>query len=440
MDNRDPLRIGIAGLGVVGGSVVRMIQGNEALIAQRAGRAIHLAAVCARDRNRDRGFSTDTVIWFDDPAAMARSGEIDVFVELIGGEGGIALDASRVALSSGHHVVTANKAMLAGHGGTLAELAESSGVALGFEAAVAGGIPIVKTLRESLAGNAISRVYGILNGTCNYILSQMESEGSTFADCLKRAQALGYAEADPTFDVEGIDTAHKLVILTCLAFGTQIAKDEIFIEGISSIEPEDIAAAEELGYRIRLLGVAQVTDTGIEQRVHPTMVPKDSQIARINGVTNAVAVDGDFVGSIVLSGPGAGGEATASAVVGDLVDIGRGATGFPLGRPAASLVPYQRARMRAHQGGYYLRLHVPDRPGGFATIATYMADAGISLESIVQREGRSRLAGDQAETSFRTVTIITHDTTELAVRDALERIVNEGVVAGRPQMIRIERH
>ncbi len=440
MQTQDPLRIGIAGLGVVGGSVVRLLQSNANMIAERAGRAIRISAVSARDRARDRGFPIDGLTWYDDAAAMAAGGEIDVFVELIGGEDGVALAATRAAIGNGRHVVTANKAMLAGHGMDLAAAAEEKGVNLGFEAAVGGGIPVVKALREALAGNQVSRVYGILNGTCNYILSEMETQGTTFAQCLKAAQELGYAEADPTFDVEGIDTAHKLALLTCLAFGTAIDKDEIFIEGISSIEPADIAAAAELGYRIRLLGVAQVTDTGIEQRVHPTMVPRDSQIARVSGVTNAVAADGDHAGQILLSGAGAGGAATASAVVGDLIDVARGVRVFPLGRPVRALEPYRRARMRAHKGGYYLRLLVPDRPGAFARIATFMADAGISLESIVQHPCESPPAADAATDSHRTVIIITHDTAELAVRNALQQIAADGGVAGTPQMIRIERH
>ena len=440
METGDPLRVGIAGLGVVGGSVVRMLRHHENLIAERAGRAVRITSVSARERARDRGFSLDGLAWYDDAAEMAAGGEIDVFVELIGGEDGVALAAARQAIANGRHVVTANKAMLATYGMDLAAAAEEAGVELGFEAAVGGAIPVVKTLRESLSGNQVSRVYGILNGTCNYILSRMETEGLTFAECLAQAQALGYAEADPTFDIEGIDTAHKLALLTSLAFGTAINKDEIFIEGISSIEPEDIAAAEELGYRIRLLGVAQVTSTGIEQRVHPTMVPRDSLIARVSGVTNAVVADGDHAGPIMLSGAGAGGEATASAVVGDLIDVARGIRVHPLGRPAMALEPYRRARMRAHRGGYYLRMLVPDRPGAFARIATFMAEADISLESIFQHpEGGTAEPGDRAD-DYRTVTIITHDTTEQAVRGAVDRIVDAGMVAGQPQMIRIERH
>ncbi len=434
-----PLRLGIAGLGSVGASVVRLLQRHSAELLLGDGRPVEVVSVCARDRNLDRGLELDAIEWCADPVALATSADIDCFVELIGGEDGPALAAVEAALSAGKHVVTANKALLAEHGLRLARLAEDNQVALCFEAAVAGGIPIVKTLREALRGNTISRIYGILNGTCNYILTRMELEGMSFSDCLADAQRLGYAEADPTFDVEGLDTAHKLAILTSLAFGTQIDKDSIFVEGISTIRPEDIIAADELGYRIKLLGVAQRTETGIEQRVHPTMVPRDSDIARVSGVTNAVAVDGDFVGSVILSGPGAGGDASASAVVGDISDLARGDLVPPFGRPVDQLVPYRRARMRAHEGGYYLRLIVRDRPGAFAAIARIMADADISLASIVQRNRPPRSAPSRDETEDLPVTIITHDTTESAVRSALERIEAEGQISEKPQMIRIEK-
>ena len=434
-----PLRLGIAGLGSVGASVVRLLQTRIQSLQEGSARPVQLAAICARDRSRDRGIDLSDLTWFDDPVALASSPDIDCFVELIGGEDGPAFASVEAALGAGKHVVTANKALLAKHGLHLAEVAENNEASLCFEAAVAGGIPIVKTLREALRGNEISRVYGILNGTCNYILTRMEQDGKTFADALDEAQRLGYAEADPTFDIEGLDAAHKLAILTSLAFGTRIDSEAIFVEGISTIRPEDIIAADELGYRIRLLAVAQKTDTGIEQRVHPTMVPRDSDIARITGVTNAVAVDGDFVGSVILSGPGAGGDATASAVVGDVMDLARGDIVPPLGRPVDQLQPYKRARMRAHEGGYYLRLLVPDRPGGFAAIARIMADAEISLASIVQRNRPPRSAPSSDPSGDLPVTIITHETTEQAVRSALEAIEAEGHISDHPQMIRIEK-
>ena len=433
----EPLRLGIAGLGTVGASVARLLEGQGDAIAVQLGRAVRLAAVSARDRSRDRGFDMDAIAWHDDPVGLACANSIDVFVELIGGEDGVAHASVRAALESGKSVVTANKALLAKHGVALAALAEARGAQLSFEAAVAGGIPIVKTLREALAGNRMTRLYGILNGTCNFILSRMEA-GADYGAALKEAQDLGYAEADPTFDVEGLDTAQKLAILTSIAFGTEIDSESVYVEGISGISPDDISTAEELGYRIKLLGVAQRTDSGIEQRVHPTMVPRDCDIARVSGVTNAVAVDGDFIGSVILSGPGAGGHATASAVVGDIVDLARDIRVPPLGRPAARLEPYRRARMRAHEGGYYLRLQVPDRPGGFAAIAQHMAEAGISLDSIVQRNRPIGAAPQRGTDDVQPVTIITHATTEQTVRGALAEIVAGGEVFGKPQMIRIE--
>jgi homoserine dehydrogenase len=432
-----PLRLGIAGLGTVGASVVRLLEGQGGAIASQLGREVRVVAVSARDRSRDRGIDVETPAWHDDAIALARANSIDVFVELIGGADGVAHESVRAALESGKGVVTANKALLAKHGVELASLAEDRGAQLSFEAAVAGGIPIIKTLREALAGNRMTRLYGILNGTCNFILTRMES-GADYAGALKEAQELGYAEADPTFDVEGLDTAQKLAILTSIAFGTEIDSQAIYVEGITGITQEDLAAAEELGYRIRLLGVAQRTESGIEQRVHPTMVPRDCDVARISGVTNAVAVEGDFIGSIMLSGPGAGGNATASAVVGDIIDLARGVSVPPLGRPAASLEPYRRAGMRAHEGGYYLRLMVRDRPGAFAAIAQRMAEAGISLDSIVQRNRPIGMAPKRGSDEVQPVTIITHATMEQTVRGALANIEAGGEVFGRPQMIRIE--
>ncbi len=435
------LRLGVAGLGTVGASVVNLIAKHGHAIERKSGRSVEVTAVCARDKSRDRGVNLDAMQWFTDPVELAKSDSIDVYVELIGGDNGPAEESVRAALTAGKHVVTANKALLAKHGVALAELAEQNGVCLNYEAAVAGGIPIVKTLRESMSGNEISRIYGILNGTCNYILTRMEAEGISFEDCLADAQRLGYAEADPTFDIEGNDTAHKLAILTSLAFGTKISAEDIYMEGITSITTADIEAADELGYRIKLLGVAQKTDTGIEQRVHPTMVPKSSAIARIDGVLNAVAVDGDFVGEIVLVGPGAGGNATASSVVADIADIARGDQTAVLAMPAADLEDYKRARMRLHEGGYYIRFSVEDRPGAFAEIAKCMAEGGISLESIVQRRRHKANAdnGGRQAAEPQPVILITYETTEVAVRDALEAIASKGVLSGKPQMIRIEK-
>lgn len=433
----EALRVGIAGLGTVGTSVVRVMAQKSAELTRQCGREIRLVAVSARDPKRDRGIDLDGVQWFDDPLQLAKSKEIDVFVELIGGEDGIARQVVRAALDSGHHVVTANKALLSKHGVALAEAAEKKGVLLNYEAAVSGGIPIIKTMREALAGNTASRVFGIMNGTCNYILTRMEDERLTFDECLADAQRLGYAEADPTADIEGHDTAHKLSILTSIAFGCRISAGDVYMEGISNISQADISAAAALGYRIKLLGVAQKTESGIEQRVHPTMVPTSSVIAQVHGVTNAVAIETDILGELLLSGPGAGGDATASAVIGDIADIAKSRPGFQhgpvFGWPAKELTPYKRARMRAHAGGYFIRLTVYDRTGVFAGLTRRMADNEISLESIVQQADPL-----QVET-HKTVVLVTHETTEAAVRKAVDGITKDGHLVDKAQVIRIER-
>jgi len=435
----DALRIGVAGLGTVGASVLRILRDKAEMLTRQCGKQVAVTAVSARDRTRDRGVDLGGIEWFDDPIELAKSANIDVFVELIGGDEGPAKLAVEAALRASHHVVTANKALLAKHGVALAKIAEEKGVLLNFEAAVAGGIPVIKAMRESLTGNTVSRVYGIMNGTCNYILTRMWEEGISFEDCLADAQRLGYAEADPTFDIEGNDTAHKLALLTSLAFGTQIAADDIYLEGISNISLADIRAADELGYRIKLLGVAQKTDTGIEQRVHPTMVPTSSVIAQVHGVTNAVAIETDLLGELLLSGPGAGGNATASAVIGDLADIAKSRPGFQhgpvFGTPAKALQPYKRAKMRKHAGGYFIRLTVYDRIGAFAGIAKRMAENDISLESIVQRP----LMDSDVSDGIKTVILVTHETTESAVKKALEAILKDDHLVNKPQMIRIER-
>lgn len=434
----DALRLGIAGLGTVGCALIQLLARQKDVLESRSGRQVSVTGVSARTRGRDRGVSIDQFDWHDDPVALATADNVDVFVELIGGDSGPADLAVRAALESGKHVVTANKALLAKHGGDLAKLAEANNVSLNFEAAVAGGIPVIKSMREGLAGNQVERVSGILNGTCNYILTRMEEENLSFAACLDQAQQLGYAEADPTFDVEGYDTAHKLALLTSLAFGTEVNSDEIYVEGISSITPQDIQAASELGYRIRLLGVAQRLATGIEQRVHPTMVPLEGPLAQITGVTNAVSIDADAVGNITMSGPGAGGDATASAVLGDIVDIARGVIVPTLGIKVADQKPYVKARMRAHEGGYYIRLTVSDRLGAFASIAGRMAEAGISLASIVQknRDGQPEISNGP---ETKTVLLITHQTAESAIREALVHIRSDGHIVGDPQLIRLEK-
>jgi homoserine dehydrogenase len=438
-----PLKAGLAGLGTVGSAVVRLLELHRDVIALRCGRPIEVVAVTARDAKRTRDLGGATPRWVADPVALAADPGIDVFVELMGGDGDPAKRAVETALAAGKSVVTANKALLARHGAALADLAQTHGGTLNFEAAVGGAIPVVKTLREGLAGNSFARIYGILNGTCNYILTRMEQERLSFAECLKDAQRLGYAEADPTFDVEGFDTAQKLAILASIAFGTRVNPDAVFVEGISSIAAEDLEAAAELGYRVKLLGVAVRTADGIEQRVHPTMVPRDSAIAQVMGVTNAVSIDADGILPITLVGPGAGGAATASAVVADLGDIARGVRVAAFGRPPASLTEIRQAPMQRHEGGYYIRLLALDRPGTFATIAKHLADEMISLESIVQRHrGERPHGGDDPNSPAMPapVILITYATTEDAVRRALNAIKGEGVLAGQPQVIRIEKN
>jgi homoserine dehydrogenase len=436
-----PLKVGVAGLGTVGASVLRLLSEQRTALAERCARKIDIVAVSARDPSKTRGADLGGARWLDDAVALARDPGIEVFVELIGGAGDPAKAAVEAALSSGKSVVTANKALLARHGNALAALAEQHGAALNFEAAVGAAIPIVKTLREGLRGNAVERVYGILNGTCNYILTRMERERLAFDVCLKEAQRLGYAEADPSFDIEGHDTAQKLAILASLAFGIRLDPAAVYVEGISSIALADLDAAEELGYRVKLLGVAVKTDTGIEQRVHPTMVPKDSAIAQVMGVTNAITIDVAETDPITLVGPGAGGMATASAVVSDIADIARGIRSAPFGRPTAELAVSEKAPMQRHEGGYYIRLLARDRPGTAASIATRLAEQGISLESIVQKHRGTRPQGGDPPGGAAPVPVnlITYATTEDAVRHALAAVEADGVIAETPQLIRIEK-
>jgi homoserine dehydrogenase len=434
-----PLKVGVAGLGTVGAALVAQVARQREALAARCGRRIDIVAVSARSRGKDRGVDLKKLKWFSDPVALARDPGIDVFVELIGGVGNPAKAAVEAALGSGKSVVTANKALLAKHGARLAALAEKHHVALNFEAAVGGAIPIVKTLREGMAGNSFERIYGILNGTCNYILTRMEQDKLSFAECLKDAQRLGYAEANPTFDIEGHDTAQKLAILASLAFGTKVDQSAIYVEGISSIQPADLAAADELGYRVKLLGVAVKTPKGIEQRVHPTMVRKDSAIAQVMGVTNAVTVDATGINPLTLVGPGAGGMATASAVLTDIGDIARGVRTAPFGRPSEKLMAVRKAPMQRHEGGYYIRLQARDKPGTAASIATRLAEQEISLESIVQRHDQKIPAGE-AKGGSVPVILITYATSEDGVRKALAAVGRDKVISGRPQVIRIEKN
>jgi homoserine dehydrogenase len=426
----EPLKIGIAGLGTVGAGVVKLLAEHDRLLALRGGRRLQLVAVSARSRARKRGIDLAGVRWEKDPLALADAADIDVVVELIGGSGGIAKRLVERALRSGKHVVTANKALLAMHGAGLAELAEKRGNILAFEAAVAGGIPIIKALREGLVGNRVSRLYGILNGTCNYILTTMRETGRDFDVVLAEAQAAGYAEADPSFDVDGIDAAHKLAVLTGTAFGTKVNFAGVHVEGIRRVTSMDIGFAQELGYRIKLLGLARETSHGIEQRVHPCMVPLEAPIAHIEGVFNAVAIEGDYVGKTMFQGRGAGQGPTASAVVADLVDVARGRNMPAFVVPAARLADRKISPMDRHVGAYYMRLMVQDRPGVIAAVSKALAMERISLESMLQR-GRSQ-SGEVP------VVLTTHETEEARMQRALTRISRLKAVAEAPCLIRIE--
>ncbi len=425
-----PLKIGVAGLGTVGAGLLQLLQRQTELLARRGGRPIVIAAVSARDRRRDRGVDLSGVRWCDDPAALAADPEIDVVVELIGGDDGIARLVVETALAHGKHVVTANKALIAHHGIRLAAEAEAKGLALSFEASVAGGIPVLKTLREGLAGNRLERVYGILNGTSNYILTTMRESGRDFAAVLAEAQDLGYAEADPSFDIDGVDASHKLAILASLGFGRPLDLDHVYTEGIRHISRLDIDFAEELGYRIKLLGIARLTEHGLEQRVHPCMVARGTPIAAVEGVYNAVVAEGDFVGRVVLEGRGAGALPTASAVAADLVDIAAGRRVAPFGIPAADLRPIPAAPIERHQGAYYIRLMVVDRPGVIADVAAALRDEDVSMESMIQR---GRAPGEAVP-----VVMTTHIAVEAAMRRSLQRIEALDTVLEPPRMIRIE--
>ena len=427
---KPPLKIAVAGLGTVGTGILRLLQDQAELLAERCGRRLVVTAVSARDRRRDRGVQLSAVRWYEDAAAMAAAPEIDVVVELIGGSDGIAARVVETALAHGKHVVTANKALIAHHGARLAALAEAQDRALSFEAAVAGGIPIIKTLREGLAGNRLRRVYGILNGTSNFILTTMRETGHEFAEVLAEAQKLGYAEADPGFDIDGVDAAHKLAVLASVAFGRPVDLEGVYTEGIRHISRLDIDFAEELGFRIKLLGIARLTEDGLEQRVHPCMVPRATPIAAVDGVYNAVVAEGDFVGRVVLEGRGAGAFPTASAVAADLVDIAAGRQVFPFTIPAAKLRAIPGVAIERHQSAYYIRLMVVDQPGVIADVAAALRDEQVSLESMIQR---GRAPGEAVP-----VVLTTHVTVEAAMRRALARIERLNTVLEPPRLIRIE--
>jgi len=424
---KSPLKIAIAGLGTVGGGVIKALAAQGPDLASRGARAIEVVAVSARDPKKLRDFEVKN--WTADPLALAK-GDADVVVELIGGDEGIARQLVEAALDNGKHVVTANKALLAKHGKALAERAEAKGLQLKFEAAAAGGIPIVKTLRESLIAHGVDAVKGILNGTCNYILTEMEATGRAFGDVLKDAQKLGYAEADPALDVGGGDTAHKLALLASLAFGTAPDMASITVEGIEHITPDDIGFASEFGFRIKLLGVARRVGGGIDQKVHPAMVRARSPLANVSGAANGVLVDAGIAGSYFFSGRGAGEAPTASAVVADLVEIARGCFTPVFGRPAAGLMSPPRAKAGAALSAWYLRFEVLDIPGVLAAIAGHLSQAGVSIESMIQR---GRAPGEPVA-----IVMITHETAQDAVERALKAIAASDKVRARPCMIPME--
>ncbi|MFD1912817.1 homoserine dehydrogenase [Halodurantibacterium flavum] len=424
----EPLRLGIAGLGTVGTGVVRIIQNHAGMLAARSGRPITISAVCARDRMRNRGVDLSGYAWEDDATAVATRDDVDIFVELIGGDNGPAKAATEAALAAGKDVVTANKALLAHHGPALAEAAEAAGRVIRFEAAVAGGIPVVKALTEGLAANTLTRVMGVMNGTCNYILTRMESAGLPYETVFEEARQLGYLEADPRLDVDGIDAGHKLSLLAAIAFGTRVCFDAVELEGIRRIAIEDIRHAADMGYRIKLLGVAQMTGRGLEQRMSPCLVPADSPLGQLQGGTNMVVLEGDSVGQVVLRGPGAGEGPTASAVMADVMDIARGIRLPTFGQPAASLAEPFPAR-GAVPAPYYLRMTLVDKPGALAKVAATLGDAGVSIN-------RMRQYGHDA--SSAPVLVVTHKTTRDAIDHALKGFAATGVVIGEPVAIRIE--
>ncbi|WP_245804566.1 homoserine dehydrogenase [Erythrobacter tepidarius] len=429
-----PLRIAIAGLGTVGAGVIRLLATNAALIAARAGRRIEVVAVSARDRGKDRGVDITPFAWEDDMTALARRDDVDVVVELVGGADGPALALSRAALGAGKGLVTANKAMIAHHGLELAQIAEANNAALKFEAAVAGGIPVIKGLREGTSANALTKVYGILNGTCNYILSTMERTGADFGAVLAEAQRLGFAEADPAFDIEGIDAAHKLAILASIGFGTRIDFAGVRITGITQVRAADIAQADALGFVIRLIGEADVEDTAngprLLQRVRPCLIAKGHPLSAVDGATNAVVAEGNFSGRLLFQGAGAGDGPTASAVAADLIDIARDEVGAPFSIPVAQLAALPPAEPGARPARTYIRFMVKDRPGVLAEITAAMRDGAVSIESLIQ-QGRGTAEGEVM------VAMVTHEGPEAAVTAALALLEGSESLVGAPLVLPI---
>jgi homoserine dehydrogenase len=426
-----PLRLGLAGLGTVGIGVVKIVQRHADLITARTGRPVTITAVSARDRSKNRDADLSGYAWEVDPVALARRDDVDVFVEVMGGHEGAAKAATEAALSAGKDVVTANKALLAHHGQALAEMAEAAGRVIRFEAAVAGGIPVIKALTEGLAGNRIKRVMGVMNGTCNYILTRMQNAGLPYETVFEEARQLGYLEADPTLDVGGIDAGHKLSLLASIAFGTKVAFNHVELEGIGNVSIEDINLADEMGYHIKLLGVAQISGRGLEQRMTPCLVPADSPFGQLQGGTNMVMLEGDSVGQIVLRGPGAGEGPTASAVMADVLDIARGLRLPTFGQPASTLAEATPARS-ATPAPYYLRMTLLDKPGALAKIATCLGESGISIDQMRQ----INQPGEEDDDAV--VIFVTHKAAPADIAHAMTRFGNTGVLVDTPVAIRIE--
>ncbi|MBU6206207.1 MAG: homoserine dehydrogenase [Alphaproteobacteria bacterium] len=424
-----PLNIGIAGLGTVGAGVVRLLNDNAALVTRRAGRVIRVVAVSARDRTRDRGIDLAGADWVDAPEQLAHHTGVDVVVELIGGAEGPAKALAAASIAAKRPFITANKAMLAAHGMALARAAEAASVPLKYEAAVAGGLPVIKGLREGAAANRITQISGILNGTCNYILSTMEATGREFADVLAEAQHLGYAEADPSFDIDGIDAAHKLSILACLAFGTRIDCAAVSTNGIRAVDACDIAQANALGFCIRLIGQAAYDAGGLYQAVRPMLVPLDHPLAHVKGAINAVTVDADPVGQLQFEGPGAGAGPTASAVVADLIDLARGSNGAPFGMPVAALEAAAPADPGARIARSYVRFAVEDKPGVLAEITAAMRDCAVSIETLIQR--------GEAPGGGVLVVMTTHEGPEGAVARALAQLGQSSALTSPPLVLPI---
>ena len=429
------LRVGIAGLGTVGGGLVKLLRQQSKIIETRCGIPVEITAVSARDKTRSRDFDLADLVWHNNAKSLATDQNVDVICELIGGSDGISLELCEAAIAAGKHIVTANKALMAIHGAKLAQQAENRGVEVRYEAAVAGGIPVIKAIREGLSANTIDGIFGILNGTCNYILTEMHNAAASqkspdFSEVLKSAQKLGYAESDPSTDIDGIDAAHKLALLSSLSFGTSVDFESISIEGIRYINPTDIAYAVELGYRIKLLAVARKTNSNIEQRVQPSMVPEDSPLAHVNGVTNAIVVQSNFCGDTIYQGPGAGEGATASAVASDIIDIARGQKLPAFSVPARKLNTSSTQQAAIAPAAYYIRLMVLDQPGVIADVAAQLRDHDVSMESMLQR---SRNPGDAVP-----VVITTHGTDGSRLRNAMKEIESLSSVVEAPRIIRIE--